>query len=546
MEQILFLITFISATVISMAVIPLMVRLAPALGMIDKPDSRKVHTVPVPRVGGVGIVTGSLLPILLWSPAEPWLQAFVSGAVVLLVFGVWDDMRELGHYAKFLGQIIAAVIVVYFGDVYITQLPFITLEGAQVAAIGKPFTVFAIIGMINAVNTSDGLDGLAGGMSLLSLGCIAYLAFLAESGPTVVLIAIATLGGVFGFLRYNTHPARVFMGDGGSQFLGFTLGVLAVVLTQQVNPALNPVLPLLFLGLPIIDILGVIVRRVRRGTKWYLAHKDHIHHRLLQLKFHHYEAVMIIYSIQMFLIACAIFLDYESDALLMSIYLVISALLFLFLTVAERNRWFAHRTSHVSGFAEAIHAIKANRFFTAAPVYFVGISIPVLFVAVGLLAKHVPRDFGIIAAVMAATLAVYFVARVAVDSIFAQAVHYVTAAFVIYLETLHLGQPISGFGILEVVYFLTLAGAIGMVIRYGEKWDFRITPMDYLVIFVVLFAGYILHSMPDKVEVGLMAVKLIVIFYGCELIVPRMRRKLNALNISSLITLVVLAYRGIA
>lgn len=545
MNQILYLLIFITATVVSMAVIPLMVRLAPGLGMLDKPDPRKVHTVPVPRVGGVGIVTGSLLPILLWAQDEQWLTAFVFGAAILLVFGVWDDMRELGHYTKFLGQIAAAVAVVYFGDVYITQLPFITFDGAQITTIGKPFTVFAIVGMINALNTSDGLDGLAGGMSLLSLGCLAYLAFLADSG-TIAMIAIAVLGGVFGFLRYNTHPARVFMGDGGSQFLGFTLGVLAVALTQQANKALSPVLALLILGLPIVDIVVVMVRRIYGGTKWYLPHKDHVHHRLLQLKFHHYEAVMIIYSIQMFFIACSIFLSYESDILLLSVHLGISLLLFLFLTVAERNGWYAHGASQVSGFAKVIHAIKSNRFFTTAPVKFVGIAIPALFIFAAFLTNHVPRDFGVIAAIMAATLAVYFVARIAVDSIIAQAVHYVTAAFVIYLETRHLGQHVPGLDILEVVYFSVLAGAIGLAIRYGEKWDFKITPMDYLVIFVVLFAGYILHSTPDKVEISLMAVKLIVVFYGCELIVLRMRRKLNALNISSLITLLVLAYRGIA
>jgi UDP-GlcNAc:undecaprenyl-phosphate GlcNAc-1-phosphate transferase len=124
-------------------------------------------------------------------------------------------------------------------------------------------------------------------------------------------------------------------------------------------------------------------------------------------------------------------------------------------------------------------------------------------------------------------------------------VHYVTAAFVVYLETHVFGRGIPGFDVLEVVYFSVLAGAIVLAIRYGEKRDFKTTPMDYLVIFVVLFAGYILQSTPDKVEVGLMAVKLIVVFYGCELIVLHMRRKLNALNVSSLVTLVALAYRGI-
>jgi UDP-GlcNAc:undecaprenyl-phosphate GlcNAc-1-phosphate transferase len=173
--------TFIAAMVISMAIIPLMARLAPMLGMLDKPDPRKVHTIPIPRVGGVGIVVGTLVPLLLWGPMAPMQQAYIFGSLVLLIFGVWDDVRTLGHYTKFVGQFIAVLTIVYYGDVYITQLPFVQLEdGGTVDMIGKPFTVFALVGMINAVNTSDGLDGLAGGMSILSMCCLGYLSFLAQ------------------------------------------------------------------------------------------------------------------------------------------------------------------------------------------------------------------------------------------------------------------------------------------------------------------------------------------------------------------------------
>lgn len=539
------LIALIAAMAISMTIIPVMVRLAPRLGMIDRPDPRKVHAVPIPRAGGIGIVVGTLIPVAIWLPINDLLQAYLFGSLVLLAFGAWDDARELGHYVKFVGQFLAVITVVYYGNLYVTHLPF--LDAGLPATIGKPFTVFAMVGVINALNHSDGLDGLAGGMSLLSLSAIAYLAYLTDESAArnvTILIALATLGGVFGFLRYNTHPAKVFMGDGGSQFLGFTLGFLAVYLIENVNPALSPALPALYLGLPIIDILGVFAQRVYHGMNWFLASKNHIHHRLLELGFEHYEAVVINYSIQTLFVGCAIFLGYESDLLILSIYFGVIILLYTFLTVAERRGWRAHRVSRVSRLTNAINAIKANELFRTAPVRIIGFAIPLLFVSVSLLAAHVPRDFGIVSAVLAVTLVLYLAARVAADSIIAQAIYYVTAAFVVYLETRHIGQKIPMFSALEIVYFTILVLAIGLAIRYGEKSSFKTTPMDYLIL-IVLFGSFVLHNMTNKVEIELIAAKLIVVFYGCELIVSRMRSKFNALNISAVVALAMLAYRGL-
>ncbi|MBT8440174.1 MAG: undecaprenyl/decaprenyl-phosphate alpha-N-acetylglucosaminyl 1-phosphate transferase, partial [Gammaproteobacteria bacterium] len=150
----------IIAVVISMVVIPVMARLAPRIGMVDMPDPRKVHARPVPRVGGVGIVLGALVPIALLLPLDLPLASFIFGAIVLFAFGALDDCRELGHYVKFVGQFIAVITVVYVGDVFVTQLPFMGGEPVS-EAIGRPFTVFAMVGMINAINHSDGLDGLA-------------------------------------------------------------------------------------------------------------------------------------------------------------------------------------------------------------------------------------------------------------------------------------------------------------------------------------------------------------------------------------------------
>lgn len=540
----LFLIVFIAAMAISMAIIPVMVRFAPRLGMIDLPDPRKVHAVPIPRAGGVGIVLGALVPIAMWLPMDALTGAYLFGALVLLFFGVWDDIHELGHYVKFIGQFIAAIAVVYYGDLYVTHFPFI--DGSIPDSIGKPFTVFALMGMINAINHSDGLDGLAGGMSMLSLGCMAYLAVLADgSGATLIVIALATLGGVFGFLRYNTYPARVFMGDGGSQFLGFTLGFLAIYLVEKVNPALSPALPALILGLPIVDILAVFVQRIYHGMNWFRASKNHIHHRLLQLGFDHYEAVVIIYSVQILLVVSAIFLLYESDFVVISVYIGVCSLVFLSLILAERTQWKAHRSNKVSRLTRAIQAVKQHQLFMVLPVRYVIIAVPLLFVLASLSVDEVPRDFSIASATLVLILLLYMVLRRRTDSIVVQAVSYVTAAFVIYLETRHLGTWTPLMNALELVYFVVLAIAIGIVIRYDSKSSFKTTPMDYLVIATVLFAGFLLRNVPEKAYLGPMAVKLIVLFYACELIYSRAERKQYVLNLSVLVTLSVIAVRGL-
>lgn len=539
-----YLFSLIAAMVVSMTLIPIMARLAPKLGMIDRPDPRKVHAKPIPRAGGVGIVLGALAPLVLWLPLDALSGAYLFGALVLLAFGVWDDIQELGHYVKFIGQFIAVIVVVFYGDLYVTHLPFVNGELPEYT--GKVFTVFAMVGMINAVNHSDGLDGLAGGMSLLSLSAMAYLAYLSDGDASfLIIVALAALGGIFGFLRYNTHPASVFMGDGGSQFLGFTAGFLAVFLVERVNTVISPALPALLLGLPIMDILAVFVQRVYHGMNWFRASRNHIHHRLLALGFDHYEAVVIIYSIQTFFVVSAVFLMYESDALILSIYLGVCALVFFFLIIAEKQKWCAHRSKRPSGLAKIIGSIKRHRLFSATPMRFVSLAIPMLFVLVGFMASQIPRDLGIVSALLAVILLSYLALRRAKDTTVLQVITYVTAAFVVYLETRYYHQWTPFLDTIEILYFVLLAAAIGITIRYGSKGEFKTTPMDYLVIFVVLFAGFLLHNLPEKAYLGAMAVKLMIIFYGCELIITRMHRLVHLLTIASLVTLTIFAVRGL-
>lgn len=529
--------------VTSVALIPLMIRLAPRLGMVDHPDARKVHSAPIPRAGGVGIAIGTLIPVLIWAPLDPAMRAYLAASLILLGFGMWDDARTLGAPVKFLGQFLAAAIVVYYGRVYVLSLPFMDLHRLPLY-LAQPFTVFALVGMINALNVSDGLDGLAGGLSILSLGAIAYLA-LQSSGYGAVAIALATLGGVLGFMRYNTHPARVFMGDAGSQFLGFTLGFLSVFLLQKVNSALSPALPLLILGLPIADLLAVIVQRLYLGLSPFVATKHHVHHRLLACGFDHYEAVVIIYAIQTAFIVLALLMRYDADSAIFTVYFGISGLLFLFLFVMTRLGLKVHASRAPSRLSTAIRTVRNHPLFYATPVFVITLFIPLLFLAIGLFAEDVPKDFGIGASVLATVLLLHLIFSGTNDSIVLRAISYVTAAFVIYLESKYLTSRAPLLSAAETSYFIVLAAAIGLAVRYGATIEFRTTPMDYLVILIVLSVGLLTGDNTHRAYIGAMAIKLVIVFYGCEFIASRMKSRWNLLNLASLATLTILGMRGL-
>ena len=270
--------SFFISLLVSMLLVPPLVRLSARLGLVDVADNRKVHEGVIPRSGGIAIVVGALVPLLIWWPDQKLLRALTLGALVIFVFGIMDDRRGL-HYAwKFFGQLLAAGIVVGAG-LRIEIVPFMGIDPVSVW-FSVPLTILFIVGVTNAINLSDGLDGLAAGTSLVALAAIAWMFFQVQA-ISLALITLATLGGVCGFLRYNNHPAVIFMGDTGSQFLGFVTAGLAIILTQRTNPALNPGLLLLLLGLPILDTLTVMVWRIRSGRSPFLPDRNHFHHRLL-------------------------------------------------------------------------------------------------------------------------------------------------------------------------------------------------------------------------------------------------------------------------
>ena len=540
------LLALVAAMAISMMLIPIMVRFAPRLGLMDRPDVRKVHRDLVPRVGGIGIVVGALVVILFLLPLDGITHAYVLGALVLFVFGLWDDSAEIGHYPKFLGQFIAVAIVIFYGDLYVISFPFV--PGGEIPlALGMPFTFIALIGMINAINHSDGLDGLAGGESLFSLGAIALLAFLAD-GVVALTIALTVIGGIFGFLRFNTHPARVFMGDSGSQFLGYTLGVLVILLTQKVDPDLSPAVVLLLLGLPVMDILVVLIKRIRARLNWFRATRNHVHHRLLDLGFIHQESVIIIYSLQMVFVTSGVLLRYESNVLITAVYVALCATVFGMLALAERSGWHLNERYKNNGQTIVMAHDILRRILVVVPRKFLSIGIPVYLISASLIIERVPSDFAKMSVLVAGLLALEIFFSKTQRSIIRRALIYITAAFIGYLGISFTPEWAAFFEPAKSVFFILTAVAFAVAVKFSprrRKNEFETTATDYLVVFCLVAILTISKGDFWGNDGVMFVVQMIVIFYGCELLIMEKRERWSSLSIASLVAALILAVRGI-
>jgi UDP-GlcNAc:undecaprenyl-phosphate/decaprenyl-phosphate GlcNAc-1-phosphate transferase len=535
--------SFLVGTFLTMALIPPLSRLAERRHHLDMPSPRKIHTTPMPRIGGPAMVAGAILPLIMWAPMERHTIAYLIGVLIILVFGIWDDIKGIGYRVKFLGQLVAVLVVVLYGGIRIRFLPFSTLDPLpDVWAI--PLTVFALVGITNAINLADGLDGLAGGIVLLGLAMMAILAHMGGD-RSLVLVAASVIGSIVGFLRFNTYPARIFMGDAGSQFLGFSAGVLAVLLTQQANTAISPAVALLLLGLPILDTLMVIATRLAEGRSPFKADRKHLHHRLLAIGFSHYDAVFLIYLLQAILVAAAYLLRYERDWLIVVLYATFCVALVVSLRAATATGWRAHRhrsqPDSVVGWWRWLG--KDQRILKIA--FHLAVTAIICYFLLGaLLVESVPRDVGALAWVMLAVLLVLFArTRHQQFSIVERACVYIGAICVVYLVQV-LPGALADFSVYRNILFVVIAVAVVIGFRFSEE-RFRITPMDFLVVFVALLVPNIPEFNLPSHEIAVGIAMLIVLFYGIELVLNNIWRRWDAMRYAMYITFAVLGLRGV-
>ena len=519
---------FIVAMFITMALIPPLMKTATRLSIIDMPDARKVHTTPMPRVGGIAMVAGAVTPILFWGDKPESVLAFLLGVGVILVFGVWDDRRPLTHRIKFIGQAMAVAIVVFYGHVYIRYVPFYNSEPIPYW-MSIALTFFALLGTTNAINLADGLDGLAGGTTFMSIAAIALLAFMVGD-TTLLMLATAVMGSIVGFLRFNTHPAQVFMGDAGSQFLGFTAGVLVVVLTQQSAPTLSPAIPLLLLGLPILDTFIVMGQRIFEGRSPFKPDRNHLHHKLLSLGYDHYESVVLIYAAQALLVTAGVYFRYASDGFNLALYAGFSVATIGLFQLAKKSEWRAHRRivgdAPMSPLTARLVALKRRGILSIYPRVFIATSVP-LYIAYAIWsAGDIPYDAAITVFVMLGIAFAYLViarGRINIGLVERLIICTTITAAVYYYVTNRLVDV--GAWSLETSFFVALTAALIIAYRFSQRQDFRVTPMDFLVIFAVMVVPNLMGVKLVTGNIGEVAAKSVILYYAAELIISQSARK---------------------
>lgn len=295
---------FLVALFGALFVLPKIARIAKVIGLVDKPEeTRKMHKIPRPLVGGIGIVIAATFSSLIFISLTG-LRGYFLGLSVLLLAGFLDDFKELGHRQKFVFQIAATLLLIYFSKVQL--LSFGNLFGmgsitvSNISWLVWGVTIFCVVGVINAINLIDGLDGLAGGISFVAFVTFAIHASIGGQ-MTLMLLNLALAGAVLGFLRFNWYPSTIFMGDAGSLCLGFSLAFMALALTQGPDAHVSPVVPLLVLGVPITDTLIVMGKRILRGQSPFKADQYHLHHLFMRYGMGREMAVKVILGISILL-----------------------------------------------------------------------------------------------------------------------------------------------------------------------------------------------------------------------------------------------------
>ncbi len=318
-----YLITFVLAFIIAFSATPIVRKLAFRIGAVDVPkDERRMHKKPIALMGGAAIIIGFIVALAfdlvstynLLKPGRE-LLGLLAGIVFISILGVLDDTKTLGSKTKLLFQLAAAISVVLISGTRITVLtnPFVPLGSTVLSPyISYPLTILWIVGITNAINLIDGLDGLAAGVASISSLSLFFVSMLSTSDPIMAVytavITAALSGSILGFLPFNFNPAKIFMGETGSAFLGFTLAVISIQGTLKSYTAISIAIPLLVLGLPLFDTLFAIIRRIGTGKPIMQADRGHLHHRLIDMGMSQRQSVVTMYIASGALGLCAIVL----------------------------------------------------------------------------------------------------------------------------------------------------------------------------------------------------------------------------------------------
>ena len=311
--------------------IPVIKNIAIHVGALDLPDARKVHKVPIPRLGGLGIYFGFLLGYMLFGHESIKMNSVLIGSFIIVITGIVDDIKPVPAKYKFLGQLLGAAVIPIYGGIVLRDISAFGIY-INFGILSYPVTILFIVSVINCMNLIDGLDGLAGGIASIYFFTIGILAIILKNSSGLdTILTFIMLGSTLGFLYHNFNPASIFMGDSGSMFLGYMIAVISLLGYKNVTFT-SFIVPIFLLAIPILDTLFAILRRLINHKPISMPDKNHLHHQFLKNDFSQKKTVLIIYFIDfLFAIASIIYVlgDFIQGIIIYVILFIIIFILIL-------------------------------------------------------------------------------------------------------------------------------------------------------------------------------------------------------------------------
>ena len=303
-------------------IVPIIIKIAHHVNALDIPNERKVHKKPMPRLGGLAIFLGFLIGYMVFCKPTVQMNSILIGSFFIILLGTFDDIKPLTPLIKFGGQLLAAIIVVYYGNIVMQDISAFGLY-INFGILAQPITILFITAVINCMNLIDGLDGLAGGIATIFFITITIISnILGVSNGLDSSLTLIMIGATLGFLLYNFHPAKIFMGDSGSMFLGYIISIISLLGFKNVTLT-SFIVPILILAIPILDTLFAIIRRLLKGQSFAQADKEHFHHQILRMAGNQTKTVLIIYLIQILFSVASIVYVLRNPMLGKIVYVII-------------------------------------------------------------------------------------------------------------------------------------------------------------------------------------------------------------------------------
>ncbi|MEM1152965.1 MAG: MraY family glycosyltransferase [Pseudomonadota bacterium] len=538
METVL-IVSFLLSLVLSLLLIPLLIKHSARLNLVDDPvgSARKLHEAPMPRSGGLGIIMAAAVALLIMLPLDESLFSFLLACLVIIGFGLLDDIVELKPVQKLAGQALGIVIAMA-GGMVIGEVPLLPDSPDWFC---YALTFVFVLGVINGVNFSDGMDGLAAGTTLMALLLIFVLATEANNNQ-VATIALAVSAALIGFLRFNTHPASIFMGDAGSQFLGFVVAWLAIAVSQAESAPITTLMPLLILGIPVMDILQVVPVRIKKKLPLPGPDREHFHHQIAKLGFYQYEVVAIIYVLQAVLLGSAYVLRYGYDPVIFLLYLAFVATILGLIYYGHSSGWrirdpLVHaskdRRNRIFRKLGELHTISGK---------FYGAAIAVALALAALASNELPSSLVYLALLLATLL---LIAKIFTRERFPMAMGrlatYSATIFLVYGMTVSIRSP--AYDLLVNGALVLLALLLVVSIRTTRKDYFWLTTQDLLVLFfIVLLAPRVPMELGQDLSTGALIFRTCVLLYACEYVLARGEQARKRLTVASIVALFLMCW----